>query len=140
MQRKHDPESLTMNQEKIKFGIIGFGHIGKKHAAMVDGNADSELVAVVDPDPAKRQEAVDLYGVPAYEAFEGLFENAVAPDVVNVCTPNGMHADQAKAVLDNRCHVVIEKPMGLSKRNCEDVIFKALQVSKHAFIVKQNRY
>jgi UDP-N-acetyl-2-amino-2-deoxyglucuronate dehydrogenase len=36
--------------------------------------------------------------------------------------------------------VVIEKPMGLSKADCENVIFKALNVSKQVFVVKQNRY
>jgi predicted dehydrogenase len=36
--------------------------------------------------------------------------------------------------------VVIEKPMGLSKAECEEVISKALQVSKQVFCVMQNRY
>jgi predicted dehydrogenase len=37
-------------------------------------------------------------------------------------------------------HVVIEKPMGLTKSECESVIFKSLQMSKQVFVVKQNRY
>jgi len=36
--------------------------------------------------------------------------------------------------------VVIEKPMGLHKAKCEEVIHKALQYSKNVFLVKQNRY
>jgi predicted dehydrogenase len=36
--------------------------------------------------------------------------------------------------------VVIEKPMGLTKAACEQVIFKSLQVSRHVFGVMQNRY
>ena len=42
--------------------------------------------------------------------------------------------------LDNHCHVVCEKPMGLQKSECEKVIYKALQASKHVFCVMQNRY
>ncbi|MFN2424783.1 MAG: gfo/Idh/MocA family oxidoreductase, partial [Cryomorphaceae bacterium] len=42
--------------------------------------------------------------------------------------------------LQSRKHVVCEKPMGLSKANCENVIFKALQMSRHVFCVMQNRY
>ena len=40
-------------------------------------------------------------------------------DVVCVCTPNGLHSDMAIDVLENKMHVVIEKPMGLSKAKCK---------------------
>ena len=39
---------------QISFGVVGFGHIGKKHAIMVDGNESSTLKVVVDADEAKR--------------------------------------------------------------------------------------
>jgi UDP-N-acetyl-2-amino-2-deoxyglucuronate dehydrogenase len=42
--------------------------------------------------------------------------------------------------LSAKKHVVIEKPMGLSKASCEEVIFKSLQVNKNVFCVMQNRY
>jgi predicted dehydrogenase len=61
-------------------------------------------------------------------------------DVVNVCTPNGLHAAQSIAALDAKKHVVCEKPMGLTKENCEQIIFKSLQMSKQVFCVMQNRY
>ena len=34
--------------DKIKFAVIGQGHIGKRHAEMVRRNPDCELVAVCD--------------------------------------------------------------------------------------------
>ena len=61
-------------------------------------------------------------------------------DVVCICTPNGLHSDQANLVLDAGKHVVCEKPMGLSKAKCESVVFKALKANKHFFCVMQNRY
>ena len=61
-------------------------------------------------------------------------------DVVNVCTPNGMHAQQSLMALEARKHVVCEKPMGLSKSECEEVLYKALQVHRTVFGVMQNRY
>jgi UDP-N-acetyl-2-amino-2-deoxyglucuronate dehydrogenase len=42
--------------------------------------------------------------------------------------------------LEHKMHVVVEKPMALTKKECESVIFKALQVHKHVFCVMQNRY
>jgi UDP-N-acetyl-2-amino-2-deoxyglucuronate dehydrogenase len=60
--------------------------------------------------------------------------------VVNICTPNGVHAEQANCALRFGKHVVCEKPMGLTKASCESVIFNALRVGKQVFCVMQNRY
>jgi predicted dehydrogenase len=79
-------------------------------------------------------------GVPGFATLEELFESGINLDVINIATPNGYHCPYALKALEAGYHVVIEKPMGLSKAECERVIFKALQVSRHVFVVKQNRY
>ena len=61
-------------------------------------------------------------------------------DVVVIASPNGLHAEQAIQALEARKHVVIEKPVALSKADAERVIYKALNVSRHVFGVMQNRY
>ncbi|MFN6115974.1 MAG: Gfo/Idh/MocA family protein, partial [Flavobacteriales bacterium] len=61
-------------------------------------------------------------------------------DVVNVCTPNGLHALQSIKALEARKHVVCEKPMALTKAGCEDILYKALQMHRTEFGVMQNRY
>jgi UDP-N-acetyl-2-amino-2-deoxyglucuronate dehydrogenase len=60
--------------------------------------------------------------------------------VVNVCSPNGLHAQHSLIALENKIHVVCEKPLALTKKDSEKIIFKALQVSRHVFCVMQNRY
>lgn len=126
---------------KTTFAVVGFGHIGKKHSIIVTGNDDSELVAIIDLDEEKQKEAKSAYpDVSVFASIEEYLSSDMQADVVNICTPNGYHAAQAIKVLDNRSHVVLEKPMGLTRQECEEVIFKSLQVSKHVFCVKQNRY
>jgi len=126
---------------KITFGVVGFGHIGKKHALMVSGNEESELKAVVDTDPEKVKQAKEFYPtIQVFDTIDELIEADLDLDVVNICTPNGLHAAQSIKMLESRSHVVIEKPMGLTRQECEEVIFKSLQVSRHVFCVKQNRY
>jgi predicted dehydrogenase len=80
------------------------------------------------------------FNVPFFKTVEELLSSGLDFDVVNVCTPNGLHAAQSIAALDAKKHVVCEKPMGLTKDNCEQIIFKSLQMSKQVFCVMQNRY
>mgnify|MGYP000709125076 CR=1 FL=1 len=127
------------DNKKIKFAIVGAGHIGKRHAEMVRREEESELVAMVDV-RSKDICGADAFDVPFFASVEELMDSGLDFDVVNICTPNGLHAEQSLKALEGNKHVVCEKPMGLSKDNCEKVIFKSLQMSKHVFCVMQNRY
>ena len=125
--------------DKIKFGIIGAGHIGKRHAEMVLRNTNCELTAICDVLP-RESLALEPYDVPYYNDYLKMLNSHQEIDVVCVCTPNGSHSDISISVLKHDKHVVIEKPIGLTVANCEKVIFNALQRNKHVFAVMQNRY
>ncbi|MEY4902689.1 MAG: putative oxidoreductase yvaA [Bacteroidota bacterium] len=124
---------------KIKFAVIGCGHIGKRHAEMISRNPEAELVALIDIQP-KEKLGIDSYTVPFFNSLSDFFKANITVDVVNIATPNGFHAAQALEALAHKTHVVIEKPMGLTKVDAEKVIFKALQVHRQVFCVMQNRY
>tara|TARA_B100000508_G_scaffold137355_1_gene131698 strand:+ start:226854 stop:227888 length:1035 start_codon:yes stop_codon:yes gene_type:complete len=128
-----------MIEDKVKFIVVGAGHIGKRHATMISRNEESELMALVDIKP-KSELGLDDFDVPFFNDVKDLLSSDIEYDVACICTPNGLHAEQSIQLLENNKHVVCEKPMGLSKDNCERVIFKALQMSKHVFCVMQNRY
>lgn len=124
---------------KIKFAVIGCGHIGKRHAEMVTRNQESELVALIDT-KNKADLGIDSYNVPFFRSLDEFFASGIDVDVINIASPNGYHAEQALQCLDQKKHVVVEKPMALNKNSAEKVIFKALHVHKYLFAVMQNRY
>lgn len=124
---------------KVKFAVVGQGHIGKRHAEMIRRNPDCELVAVCDI-RSKEETGCAEITEPYFLSIDELLDSGLAIDVVNVCTPNGLHAEQSIKALEKRMHVVCEKPMGLSKAECEKVIFKALDMHRRVFAVMQNRY
>lgn len=125
--------------DKVRFAIVGAGHIGKRHAEMVRRDPEAELVAMVDV-RSMAECATEDFAVPFFQTMEELLASGLELDVVNICTPNGLHAEQALKALEAKKHVVVEKPMGLTKDQCEKVIFKSLQQSKQVFCVMQNRY
>lgn len=123
----------------IKFAVIGQGHIGKRHAEMIRRNPDSQLVAVCDILP-KEQVGLENIEVPYFRSIDELLDSDLDIDVVNICTPNGFHAEYAIKALEKKHHVVLEKPIALTKHDAEQIVFKSLQVSRHVFCVMQNRY
>ena len=128
-----------MYDRKIKFAVIGCGHIGKRHAEMVSRNNEAELVALVDV--KKKQElGIENYNVPIFTSLRELIDSGIEVDVINIATPNGFHAEQALEALEAKKHIVVEKPMALKRLDAEKVIFTALHKHKQVFAVMQNRY
>lgn len=123
----------------IPFAVVGCGHIGKRHAEMIRRNDEAELVALVDIRTVSELN-IEQFEVPLYATVDEMLKKHPEVEVVNIATPNGLHAEQALECLNARKHVVVEKPMALHKSDAEKMIFKALQVNKHVFAVMQNRY
>ena len=84
---------------KIKFAVIGQGHIGKRHAEMVRRNPECELVAVCDVAPKEKLGLNDLKEK-FYPSIDELLKAHPEVDVVNVCTPNGLHAEHSLKALE----------------------------------------
>lgn len=124
---------------KIKFGVIGQGHIGKRHAEMVRRNNQCELIAVCDVQDKISLGLNDLKEK-FYSTAEELINNHPEIDVICICSPNGLHAQHALMALEANKSIVCEKPMALTKADCEAIIYKALQMHKNVFCVMQNRY
>jgi UDP-N-acetyl-2-amino-2-deoxyglucuronate dehydrogenase len=128
-----------LSEKKVRFAVAGQGHIGKRHAEMILRNPHSELVAVCDirtPEECK----ASYEGIPFYSSLDELLEKETRVDVLNICTPNGLHAEMAIKALEKGLHVVVEKPMALSKNDAEKIVFKSLEKHKIVFCVMQNRY
>ncbi len=124
---------------KIKFAVIGQGHIGKRHAEMVRRNSESELVAVCDVLSKEELGITDLKEK-TYSSPSEMLEAHPEIEVVAICTPNGLHAQHSLQALEANKHIVVEKPMALNKIDCETILFKALQRNKNVFCVMQNRF
>src|SRR5688572_18134665 len=105
---------MAEEAKKIKFAVIGCGHIGKRHAEMIARNPEAELVALVDI-KAPTELGIEKFGVPVYKDIDDLLNSGQELDVVNICSPNGFHSEHALKALSAKKHIVVEKPMALRK-------------------------
>jgi UDP-N-acetyl-2-amino-2-deoxyglucuronate dehydrogenase len=125
--------------DKIKFAVVGCGHIGKRHAEMITRNTACELVALIDVKD-KSDLGIEHYNVPVFKSLEEFLSANVDVNVVSIATPNGFHAEHALKCLTAEKHVVIEKPIALCKSDAELIVQKSLQVNRKVFAVMQNRF
>lgn len=80
-----------MIKSKIKFAIVGSGHIGKRHAEMIKRNNEAELVAMCDIKPKETLGLKD--DVPFFSSMDDMMNADLKIDVVCICSPNGFHAE-----------------------------------------------
>lgn len=130
---------MESNKKKIRFAVVGCGHIGKRHAEMVVRDPGAGLVALCDIRP-KEELGIEAYPVAFFSDMTSLLQSGLDIDVINICVPNGLHAELAIQAIESGHHVVIEKPMALQVQDAERVLQTSLKYQKEVFCVMQNRY
>ena len=130
----HFCRSIMAMENKIGFGVLGLGHIGQKHCLHISENPNAELFAIADIN-----QNLAFGSLKNLENIEAICNNQMV-DVVNICTPNGFHAQHAIYALNHQKHVVIEKPIALSTNECLSIEKAAKANDKHVFCVMQNRF
>ena len=132
---------------KISCGVIGCGAIGKRHIEEILKNNNTELTAICD----LNKEIADNIGescilsepsvfVSVYIGYKNLLSRANGINLISICTPNDLHAQMAIEFLNAGKHVLVEKPMALTRKDCELMIQAAIKNDTHLIVVKQNRF
>jgi predicted dehydrogenase len=106
---------------EIGFGIVGAGMVARYHARAIAETTGARLVAVCRADASRADEAAAELGVSCAASMEALLER---PDVdaVCLCTPSGLHGEQALAAARAAKHVLVEKPMALCLADADAMI------------------
>ena len=129
----------TITDRKLRIAIVGCGRIAKNHFGSLDKHADNfELVAVCDTNPAHSAPYANQYDVPAYTSMEAMLVQH-KPDLVSLCTPSGIHADQAALAAKHGVHVITEKPMATRWSDGVRMVKACDEAGVRLFVVKQNR-
>jgi len=118
---------------------VGCGRISKNHFSSIEKHAaDLELGAVCDIDATLLTDHAERYKVPAYRNFEEMLQNERL-DLVALCTPSGIHPDQAVVAARHKVHVMTEKPMATRWSDGVRMVKACDEAGVRLFVVKQNR-
>ena len=110
--------------DKVKLGIIGYGHIGSQHGrAIRDGKCPQvDLTAVCDIDPARLELAkkTNGEGIQTFTDASELIHSGVCQAVI-IAVPHYLHPSMAIEAMETGLHVIVEKPAGVYTKQVEEM-------------------
>lgn len=128
----HHTSHTTLN-----IGVVGCGRISKNHFdAIYQNRQHLNLAAVCDINPSQKGNAP--CDIPFYESIEAMIDNEDL-DIISLCTPSGLHPQQAIYAASRGLHVITEKPMATRWQDGLNMLKAFDSANKQLFVVKQNR-
>jgi UDP-N-acetyl-2-amino-2-deoxyglucuronate dehydrogenase len=124
---------------QVGIGIVGGGLIGKVHAEAVQSIPDARLVAVCGRDEARTQAFAERFGAAAYTDYDRFLAHP-GLDVVNVCTPSGLHLEQGARAAHAGKHVLVEKPIEIDPARADELIATCEQAGVKLGVIFQSRF
>ncbi len=112
-----------MSDRPLRCAVIGVGRMGAHHARIYAETDGAELVAVVDPDPARRTFASEKWGAEPVPTIEILLEKGI--DAVSIAAPTRHHRALAETLLKANIACLIEKPLAPDETEAQAIAHAA---------------
>ncbi len=105
---------------KVKFGLIGAGGIAQAYAQAFETSTTAELVAVADVRTEAAKAMAEKAKCQSFDSYQSMLEGAQL-DAVIVCTPPSTHPDICIHLLEQKIHVLCEKPMSITAKSAREM-------------------
>ena len=129
----------AVQDRRIRFALVGCGRIATNHFNAIRQHAERcELVGVCDIDPEALSIAAASTGATPYRSLPEMLARCDA-DAFIICTPSGLHPEQACQIAASGRHVITEKPMATRWEDGKRMVSACDSAGVRMFVVKQNR-
>ena len=128
-----------MSGNDVGYLIVGAGAISRQHAEAMRATPGARLAGVCDADADRARGFGEAWGVPwSTDLWAALARPEV--DAAAICTPSGLHAEQALAALRAGRHVLIEKPIALGLAEADEIVAAGSAADLVVSTVSQRRF
>jgi len=118
----------SSSQEKIRYAVVGMGHIAQVAILPAFKNTkNSELVTIVSGESEKRDKVGRKYRLEHVYSYDGYDRALSEVDAVYLALPNHLHREYAVRAAQAGVHVLCEKPMAVTAKECQEMIDAAEQ-------------
>jgi len=118
--------------------IAGLGKISKKHIIAINSIKEFNLHSVCD---INKQNYLKLNNksIKYYKNYkEALNDRNI--DIMDICTPSGLHPVMVIQAAQQKKNIIVEKPLALVTRDGMKAVEAAKKNKVKLFVVRQNRY
>lgn len=128
-----------INDRKIRLAIVGCGRISKNHFGSLEKHQDNiELITICENQQTILSEHEKKYNIKGYLNLADMLKNEDL-DLVVICTPSGMHAEQTVLCAKHGVNIITEKPMATIWDDGLKMVNACEKASVRLFVIKQNR-
>lgn len=120
----------------LNVAVFGYGFMGRKHASAIQKNPGLKLTAVID----NQISSGNPEDILIFEDPESFVKAGTATELVVITTPNFLHFENAKFLLENGYHILLEKPFTLKADELEILQKKASDNGKKIYYSVINRF
>jgi UDP-N-acetyl-2-amino-2-deoxyglucuronate dehydrogenase len=126
------------DEDKIGFGVIGCGRIGKWHIKQINQFDGMWIAGVTDIDPEARKNAAKAVDAKEFNSVETLLR-CKDIKVVSICTPPQSHVPLIESAAAASKHILVEKPLALTTEEADQAIQICAKKHLHLGVVHQHR-
>lgn len=124
--RSNASKARRRSARRIRYAVVGLGHIAQVAVLPAFRNAarNSDLVTLVSGDNKKLRATAARYGLTTtydYDHYDQLLASGIV-DAVYLTVPNHLHRSFVERTLKAGVHVLCEKPLGLTVRDCRAMV------------------
>jgi predicted dehydrogenase len=124
--------------DKVRTALIGCGKVGQIHAGALQTLPEADFVAVCDKSRERAQAFATQYGTRAYTDVGAMLRDAPVQAVL-IGTPHPLHAEAALAAAEAGVHILVEKPMAASLRDCDAMLAASRKRGVRLGVISQRR-
>lgn len=128
---------------KKTVSILGFGSRGQMFATRIQDEERLELVAIVEPNDASRNNGIKLYGLPenvCFKSAEEFFAQGKISDVVMICVQDAQHKEMALRCMELGYDILLEKPAACNIEDCIEIRDTANRLGRKIMLTHGMRY
>ncbi|HVP56564.1 MAG TPA: Gfo/Idh/MocA family oxidoreductase [bacterium] len=92
----------------LRCGVVGVGQLGQHHVRIYADLPDADLVGIYDKSRERMEEIARRHNTRAYPSLDALIKDV---DAVSLAVPTVSHFEVGRSLLENRKHVLVEKPI-----------------------------
>jgi predicted dehydrogenase len=123
-QRDRDLNSLRLQPQPIRVGVVGVGNMGQHHARVLSMLKDVQLIGISDVNVDRGLDTASKYRVKFFENYQDLLPFV---DAVCIAVPTKLHHSVGLDCLRAGVHILIEKPIAASIAEAESLVNAAAE-------------